>query len=280
MSIGQVYTSIPPSWKRPNPEDYVGEDGLLYCGKCHTPKQCWAPAIMHIPARVVNCACDCRREQVEREEKQRKVQIEIERLSREGLTDKAYSKNTFENDDGQRPKLLAACKRYCDAFVKDLEPEGTGILFYGPTGTGKTYLACCIVNELIANGISAMVTSLPTMINIIQNDKGGESEKLYDRIRNVRLLVIDDLGVESKTPYRMEVAYQIIDTRYRSGKPLIVTTNLTKEQLMNPATIEDQRIYERILERCKPIAVLGESRRKQKYMKSMANSFGNTSEIG
>lgn len=280
MSIVQAYTSIPPAWKKPNPEDYVGEDGLLYCGKCHTPKQCWAPAIMNIPARVVNCACDCRREQVEREEKQRKVQIEIERLSREGLTDKAYSRNTFENDDGQRPKLLAACKRYCDAFVNDLEPEGTGILFYGPTGTGKTYLACCIANELIANGISAMVTSLPTMLNIIQNGRNGESEKLYDRIRNVRLLVIDDIGVESKSAYRMEVAYQIIDTRYRSGKPLIVTTNLSKEQLMNPSSLEEERIYERILERCKPIAVLGESRRKQKYMKSMASSFGNTSETG
>lgn len=280
MSIERVLMSIPPSWDKPDKSDYIGENGLLYCGKCHTPKQCKVPAFMSLPERVVNCACDCRAEYVERKEKERKINNEIDRLTRAGLTDMEYRKHTFENDDGQRPKLVAACKRYCDGFVKDLEPEGTGILFYGPPGTGKTFLACCIANELIANGISAMVTSLPTLIQKVQSDKPGEREELYDRIRNVRLLVIDDLGVEGKTPFRMEVAYQIIDARYRSGKPLIVTTNLTKDQLMQPATIEDERIYERILERCKPIQVSGESRRRQKYMAAASKAFGNASEIG
>ena len=280
MSIEKVLKSIPPSWKQPNPEDYIGEDGLLWCGKCHTPKQCKVPAFMSIPERVVNCACDCRAEEIERRDNERKVREQIERLTRAGLSDPEYHISTFENDDRQRPKLSDACKRYCAKFAEEYEPEGTGIVFYGPTRTGKTYFACCIANELIANGISAMVTSLSALIDRLQSDNYQDRDNLYNSIRNVRLLVIDDLGVESQTPFRMEVAYRIIDARCRSGRPLIVTTNMTKEQMTNPASVNEERILKRILERCKPIQVSGESHVRQKFATVASNAFGNASEMG
>ena len=64
------------------------------------------------------------------------------------------------------------------------------------------------------------------------------------------LLVIDDLGVERNTEYAMEQMFTVIDSRYRSKKPLIVTTNLKLEEIKNPPDLAHARIYDRILERC------------------------------
>jgi len=69
------------------------------------------------------------------------------------------------------------------------------------------------------------------------------------------LLIIDDLGVERSSEYTIELVYHIIDARYRSGGPMIITTNLTLNEMENPGTREKERIYDRILERCTPIRV-------------------------
>lgn len=61
-----------------------------------------------------------------------------------------------------------------------------------------------------------------------------------------------------------EMVFNVIDARYRSGKPLIVTSNLTSEELMRPNNIDKQRIYSRVLEMCFPVEVKGVDRRKKK----------------
>ena len=76
------------------------------------------------------------------------------------------------------------------------------------------------------------------------------------------LLVIDDFGMERGTEYALEQIYNIIDSRYRSRKPLIVTTNLTLTELKNPQDTAHARIYDRLLELCTPIACTGPSMRK------------------
>ena len=69
---------------------------------------------------------------------------------------------------------------------------------------------------------------------------------------------------EHLTEFAMEQMFEVIDKRYRSGKPMIITTNLSLEQLRNPPDLAHARIYERILERCAPILFSGENFRKQK----------------
>ena len=59
-----------------------------------------------------------------------------------------------------------------------------------------------------------------------------------------------------------EQVFNVIDARYSSGLPMIITTNLTKEELKKPANIGCSRIYERILERCHPIEVSGNNKRR------------------
>ena len=75
------------------------------------------------------------------------------------------------------------------------------------------------------------------------------------------MLIIDDLGAERKSEFMQEQVYNIIDARYRSGLPMIITTNLTIKQLTEPAEIGFSRIYDRILERCHPMELTGDSRR-------------------
>lgn len=71
-----------------------------------------------------------------------------------------------------------------------------------------------------------------------------------------------NLGVERSSEYALENIFSVIDWRYRSGKPLIITTNLPLAQLKQETKIEKKRIYDRILERCIPVKIDGASRRE------------------
>lgn len=77
------------------------------------------------------------------------------------------------------------------------------------------------------------------------------------------LLIIDDLGVERSTEYAMEQMFHVIDCRYRSRKPMIITTNLKLSELKNPPDLVHARVYDRILERCGPILFAGKNFREE-----------------
>lgn len=94
----------------PEPEDYTGEDGLLYCGKCHKPKEGYFPkeTAAWLGRDRHPAECDCQRaEREEREaaEKQRSHLETVERLKRRGFTDPAMQGWTFENDNGKCPQM-------------------------------------------------------------------------------------------------------------------------------------------------------------------------------
>jgi len=72
-----------------------------------------------------------------------------------------------------------------------------------------------------------------------------------------------------------EIIFNVIDTRCKAGLPLIVTSNLTAEQIKNPADLAYQRIFSRLLGMCVPIEVKGEDRRR----KALKDSFGEYSDL-
>ena len=88
----------------------------------------------------------------------------------------------------------------------------------------------------------------------------GEDEYLAS-LNRYTLLVIDDMGIERESQYTIETIYTVIDERYKSGKPLIITTNIQLDILGNPQDLEHARIYDRIMERCMPVFFGGKNYR-------------------
>jgi DNA replication protein DnaC len=93
----------------------------------------------------------------------------------------------------------------------------------------------------------------------------GRQEYL-DNLNRFPLLVIDDLAAEGKTEYMGELIYSVIDSRERAKLPIIITTNLTKEELEKPADMTYKRIFSRLFGNCIPVKVEGKDRRKQRLI--------------
>ena len=123
-------------------------------------------------------------------------------------------------------------------------------------------MAGCIANALMEQEVTVCMTNFARIMNELNNAFSGRNE-VVDRLCGYPLLVIDDFGMERGTEYALEQIYNIIDSRYRSRKPLIVTTNLTLTELKNPQDTAHARIYDRILERCAPILFDGKNFREE-----------------
>ena len=245
--------------------DYYGEDGLMYCGKCHTKKQ--HRDLYFRVGNVTMCLCKCAKEARDREDdarQQMKLADKIKRYRSIGFPEEDMKNWTFANDDKVNAKLSQAMQNYADNFDKYLA-DGKGLLLYGDTGRGKTFAACCIANALIDKGVPVLVTQFARIRNELWGMSEGRQEYL-DNLNNFPLLVIDDLAAEGKTEYMGELIYNVIDSRERAKLPIIITTNLTKEELENPADMTYKRIFSRLFGNCIPVKVEGKDRRKQRLI--------------
>lgn len=228
------------------PDDYE-QDGLLYCGACRTPKQCRLTLGGRVMIAPCQCACAERRYQAE--ESRRRAEedrLKIDSLRETGIEDKSLRRCSFA---GARPsKLLDKCRRYAEQWER-VRNANMGLLLWGEPGGGKTFAAACVANALIDRGIPAMITSFPRILAA----KWDERAELIWQISRFPLLVLDDLGTERTNEFSTEIVYTVVDERYKSGKPLIVTTNLDIGTIRNPPNVDRQRIFERILEMCTPV---------------------------
>ena len=261
-TIDQIAAKAEQAAKESGRKEHIGADGLLHCDTCGEATQTRVEVLGE--ERTVRCICRCDREKRERQEEARRRErqlLRIQQLRIQGF-DKAEMQGwTFANDDGKQPNVSRAAKAYCDQFSKFKE-NGKGLVFHGSVGTGKTYASACIANELISKGVPVLMTNFSRIINRLQDKFEGRQEYL-DSLNNFDLLIIDDLAAERNTEFMNEAVYSVIDGRYRAGLPLIVTTNISLAEMMNATETARKRIYSRILERCHPIAVAGEDRRKQ-----------------
>lgn len=243
--------------------DYVGEDGLLYCGKCRTRKQ-FRCGSGHFAGRILSCVCDCKKKAYELEqERQRKEwhAMRVKELREAGVVDGSYKWMTFDADDGAGDRnAMNKAILYVEHW-DEMRDENIGLMFSGETGNGKTFLASCIVNALIDREIPAMITTVPALITAMSADYEERKPEILRQIETADLLALDDVGVERKTGYAMEKLFEIVDARYRSKKPLIITTNLSFQALRNPSELEYKRVFDRLIEMCQPVPVCGGSRR-------------------
>lgn len=256
---------------REEPGDYR-QDGLLYCGKCRTPKQVRITVCGE--TREPYCLCDCAAQRAEKArqadaEAQSRAEIPMMRErcfrrvlvgenGRQDVTASRLEQCTFANDDGDDPQTTKLGKSYVEHFGEMLS-AGKGLLLFGSTGGGKTYLAAAIANALIDRGIPCYFSSVAEIVSRMR--MGDRSE--IDGLSRYKLLVIDDLGAERNTEYMSEMVYTVIDERCRSGLPLIVTTNYTSEEIRSATDINVKRIFSRLYEMCIPYEIRHKDRRRQ-----------------
>lgn len=185
----------------------------------------------------------------------------LRNLREDGISCPDGLRFTFAQDDRQEPKVSDTCQRYVSSW-EAMGENNIGVLLYGAVGAGKSFYASCIGRGLLEKCTTVAATNLPRLLNMLQSAR--EKQELLDRLSLYELLILDDLGAERDSQYAIEQTYNIVDARARSGLPLIVTTNLTLEEMEKPASMQYSRIYDRVLEMC-PIRIklTGESRRKK-----------------
>ena len=254
----------------PEMEDYIGEDGLLYCGKCHTPKEAYFPEGKELFGRDPPPAeCDCQRaarEQRQAAEEHRRHVEAVENLKQRAFADSAMQQWTFENDNGRNPQTGIA----------------GGMRSIGRNAGRK--------HRLPVLGERRQREKLPCGL-YRKRPHGERSPRIYDELRRYPsgdlspgftgrneyisrlcrypLLIIDDFGMERGTDYGLEQVFHVIDTRYRSNKPLIATTNRPLDELKKPTDTAHSRIYDRLLSMCVPIRFTGVNFRQETAKRKM-----------
>jgi DNA replication protein DnaC len=165
-------------------------------------------------------ACECK--EAERKEKRRLQLEEISNLS-------SFRNQTFENFrirfSGVHPKVQEAFKAAYE-FAQD--PYGWLVLI-GPNGCGKTHLAAAIANQHLNNGALVLFAVVPELLAHLRATFAPTSTVIYDqlfsRMREAELLVLDDLGAQQSSPWANEKLFQLLNYRYNSAFPTIITTN-------------------------------------------------------
>lgn len=244
--------------------DHIGEDGLVYCGKCGSRKQLRVK--FGDKTHVVRCVCKCESKELEEKKRQEEYEEQMRRINRlkeASMMDKKYREVTFDKYEvrEENKKVFEMAKKYADRF-QNMYKKNQGLLLYGPVGTGKSFTAACIGNYLLNNAKPVIMTSF---VKILQDIWENDREAEYITILNsASLLIVDDLGTERETDYALEKVYNIIDSRVRANKPMIITSNLELNDMMECEDIRKKRIYDRILECCYPMYVGGKSFRMMK----------------
>ena len=141
-------------------------------------------------------------------------------------------------------------KAICETYVRtwaDQRLKGGSLVFTGMCGTGKTHLACAIGNAVMSEHLGTVVFgTVPEIIGLVKEtyrDGAKRTERQVIReLMDPDLLIIDEIGAQRGTEYELQVLFEIINTRYQANKPIVLISNLTKEQL-------EQFLGERVMDR-------------------------------
>lgn len=224
------------------------------------PGRCDCPGAQAYWAEVDARAAEEDRRAAEEEARRKKLwYLEKSRLPKKYWTCTfAAAAETPENRTA-----LAKVRAYAEKFA------GTGGLFLtGPVGTGKTYLAACLVNALILREIRVLFGNVLDLLGRIRRtfdeDAQEEEWRVVDELARVPLLVIDDLGKEKVSEWVEQTLYRIVDMRYRENRALVVTSNYTLSELEKRYPDVGPALASRIAEMCEGVRLGGRDWRRER----------------
>jgi DNA replication protein DnaC len=154
------------------------------------------------------------------------------------------------------PQVVAATKRFAGSIDPHLD-AGHGLWFMGQVGTGKTTLAMLVSKAALSAGRSVAIYSLPRLLNEIRETHRADRSHidLLDRLTDVDLLHIDDVGAERTNEWVLEELYSIVNARYEDQRSIVITTNiLDREALCEQIT---DRTVSRLTEMCDELPLIG-----------------------
>jgi DNA replication protein DnaC len=139
--------------------------------------------------------------------------------------------DTFHVEESTSPEVAASL---ADALNQAREfaahPAGW-LVFMGPYGCGKTHLAAAIANDGLERGRSVLFVVVPDLLDYLRAAYAPNSPATYDErfeeVRNVPVLILDDLGTQNATSWAAEKLYQLLNYRYNAELPTVITTNQT-----------------------------------------------------
>lgn len=181
------------------------------------------------------------KERIRQEEEQRKREEErkkrVERqLANSGMKARFLTRTfaNFQKDTAGRKQAWNTAKEYADNFQAH-KANGDGLYIEGTFGTGKTHIAAAIAIQLMEQGHQVIFQTADDLLRGIKvtfDETGSKEQEAIDRLKNCELLVIDDIGKEQATDWSTAQLYAIINDRYESQKPLIITTNFNETDLI------------------------------------------------
>ena len=179
-------------------------------------------------SRVI--ACQCTRQTRDKERQGRLKQYSnlgsLTRLTFDNLMPQGRS-----GDAASQESFAAACKAAREFAA---EPKGWLILV-GPSGGGKTHLAAAIANERLSRNEPVFYVTTPDLLHHLRSAFSPDSEMAYDeffdQVRNAPLLILDDLGAQSSTPWAREKLDQLLTYRFNSELPTVIVAIIPVDQL-------------------------------------------------
>lgn len=167
---------------------------------------------------------------------------------------------------GQMKRILDICEKY----AKEFRGEGSGsLLFLGSTGLGKTHMSTSVAKGVIERGYDVVYDTAQNILSDFEFERFGRSYGDNSEVRTAKyfecdLLIIDDLGTEMTNQFSVSCIYNIINTRINSSKPMIISTNLTKNEVRERYS---DRITSRLFGDFMPLMFVGKDIRMKKVMK-------------
>lgn len=168
--------------------------------------------------------CHCQHEAIAQRRQRR-----LERLSNlSGLHDLRFENFIPEPAHLQTEQIHSLRQAYKTSALFAEEPEGW-LLLMGTYGCGKTHLAAAIANARMEAGHTVLFQVVPDLLDHLRATFGPNSgisyDELFEQVRSTPLLVLDDLGSQSSSPWAQEKLFQLLNHRYSTRLPTVITTN-------------------------------------------------------